>query len=143
MIHISGIDINLKENIEGAEVVLLRAIKMDVLQKTVQIKKLISTFSDDKVAISVVISDKSKCFHITGHSGLSSVISSRLSDSVAWNINDNQFSDNIIYPQPAKPFSKLLRDEMRQLLSVIIRAEQNHFGRKCQDFIYNYQLVFR
>ena len=107
---------------------------MDVAEKIEAITKAISTFSDDKVAISVVISDKFKCYRVTGHSGLSSVLTSRLSENSAstttWNIDDNEFSDKIIYPRLAKAFNKLTRDDMRQHLSVIIRAEQNRFGRK-------------
>ena len=108
--------------------------KMDVVQKIEAIRNAISTFSDDKVAISVVISDKFKCYRVPGHSSLSAVITSKLSENSAsamtWNMDDNEFSDNIIYPRLAKAFNKLTRDDMRQHLGVIIRAEQNRFGRK-------------
>ena len=109
---------------------------MAATEKIREIQKLMSRFPDDKVAISLIVSDKFKGYRVCGHKSLSDFVTSKLSTSSkssaspSWNMNDSKYSDTVIYPYLSKPFEKLSRDEMRQLLSVIIRAEQNRFGRK-------------
>ena len=109
---------------------------MAATEKIREIQKLMSRFPDDKVAISLIVSDKFKGYRVCGHKSLSDFVTSKLSTSSkssaspSWNMNDSKYSDTVIYPYLSKPFEKLSRDEMCQLLSVIIRAEQNRFGRK-------------
>ena len=55
------------------------SFKMDAAQKIKAIQRSISAFSDDKIAILVVISDKFKSNCVSGHKGLSSTVASGLS----------------------------------------------------------------
>ena len=114
---------------------------MATIEKIKQIQRLISTFPNDKIAISLLISDKFKGYRVCGHNSLSDFVTLKLASSstssasldlpsLLWNVDDNKYSDRVIYPHLSNPLEKLSRDEMRQLLSVIIRAEQNRFGRK-------------
>ena len=108
--------------------------KMAALQKIKEIQRLISTFDDDKLAVSLVISDKFQGYRICEHSSLSDVVESRLSPASSasslppWKMDGNKYTKKVIYPCLAKPFKKLTRDDMRQLLGAIIRLEQNRLG---------------